>query len=50
MVDQSELAFRLLCKKYGAQLAYTPMINSKIFLVSEEYRKTKFQTTKEIDL
>ena len=27
MVGASELAFRLLCRKYGTQLAYTPMIN-----------------------
>ena len=29
MVEQSDLAFRILVKKYGCQLAYTPMLHSK---------------------
>jgi hypothetical protein len=47
MVGASELAFRLLCRKYGATLAYTPMINSEKFAVDADYRREEFQTTPE---
>eukprot|EP00904_Undaria_pinnatifida_P005991 jgi/Undpi1/2521/HiC_scaffold_13.g05900.m1 len=42
MVDQSELAFRRLCRRYGGELCYTPMYNSKCFAVSSAYRKSNF--------
>lgn len=47
MVDNSELPFRMLCRKYGSQAAYTPMLHSRIFLETEKYRKTEFTTCKE---
>lgn len=43
MVGGSELPFRLLCRKYGATLAYTPMIQSGKFSVDEHYRREQFQ-------
>ena len=46
MVNQSELPFRLLMKKYGAQLCYTPMIDSKSFANSAAYRASSFSTCK----
>jgi hypothetical protein len=45
MVGASELAFRLLCRRYGTTLAYTPMINSERFAVDAAYRKQEFQVT-----
>ena len=47
MVGGSELPFRLLCRKYGATLAYTPMIHSDKFVEDEEYRKENFQTNEQ---
>jgi tRNA-dihydrouridine synthase 1 len=44
MVGASELAFRLLCRKYGTQLAYTPMMAANQFAHDAVYRASEFQT------
>jgi len=47
MVDQSELAFRMLTRRYGATLCYTPMINSKMMVNDKNHKKMIFSTCKE---
>ena len=44
MVDGSELAFRALVRRYGVELAYTPMLHSRMFTDGEKYRKEQFGT------
>lgn len=39
MVDHSELSFRLITRKYGVKLAYTPMIHSVVFTTNDKYQK-----------
>ncbi|CAM6112485.1 unnamed protein product [Calypogeia fissa] len=47
MVDQSELPFRMLCRKYGATAAYTPMLHARLFAQDGKYRTKEFSTCPE---
>jgi tRNA-dihydrouridine synthase 1 len=44
MVEQSELAWRILSRKFGAELTFTPMFHAKIFNESLKYRQEHFRT------
>ena len=38
MVEQSDLPFRVLCRRYGANICYTPMIHAGYFTKKQSYR------------
>lgn len=45
MVGASELPFRLLCRRYGATIAYTPMMSSELFASDASYRARELEQT-----
>ncbi|KAJ1414299.1 hypothetical protein B484DRAFT_454848 [Ochromonadaceae sp. CCMP2298] len=47
MVDHSDLAFRMMTRKYGADLVYTQMYNANSFTHSREIREGNFTTCAE---
>lgn len=47
MVEQSELPFRMLVRKYGSNLCYTPMLHSKIMTTQKKYKSEHFTTCPE---
>eukprot|EP00897_Mesotaenium_endlicherianum_P006198 jgi/Mesen1/5606/ME000282S04752 len=47
MVGQSDLAFRLLCRRHGADVAYTEMFFSERFADDPAYRRAALQTCAE---
>lgn len=46
-VDHSELPYRMLCRKYKADLCYSPMLHSRLFATDKKYRKHFFSTCPE---
>jgi tRNA-dihydrouridine synthase 1 len=50
MVGASDLAFRLLCRKYGADLCFTEMFHSARFVADEDYRNKLFMNEQRLPM
>jgi tRNA-dihydrouridine synthase 1 len=44
MVDQSDLPYRILCRRYGADLCYSQMLNVQTFIDHKHYRESNCAT------
>ncbi|XP_046913683.2 dihydrouridine synthase 1 isoform X2 [Dermatophagoides farinae] len=49
MVDQSELPFRLMVRRYNVHCTYSPMLHSRLFLEQPKYQQEFLQTGPEFD-
>lgn len=49
MVDQSELPFRLMVRRYNVHCTYSPMLHSRLFLEQPKYQQEFLQTDPEFD-
>ena len=47
MVDHSDLPFRMLTRRYGAQLVFSQMLNSNVLIQCQEYRDELITTCPE---
>lgn len=50
MVDQSEHAWRVLCRRHGAQVCFTPMFHARLFSEpghGEKYRAEQWSSDKD---
>lgn len=50
MISFMKIAFRLLIKEYGVNLAYTPMLHGRYFQNDKKYRKRYFQFEPELEV